>query len=260
MQTKYSRTDLILGHEEGQWLREQTVTIVGVGAVGGYAIEGLARVGISHFRLIDFDTISPSNINRQIHALESTINAKKIEVARDRILDINPACRVDLYPEFICHENVTSLLHEPTTILVDAIDSLSPKLRLLEEAYNKKIPTVSSMGAALRTDPAKIRIADLMATTKCPLAKHVRKKLRRRNVGEGITAVYSVEDVLYDYLGKQTMLTSSEDDKQFRGRQRNTLGSLPTLTGIFGLAVANTVIYKLLDIYTEKVPSPLSVI
>ena len=249
METKYSRTDLLLGAEQGEWLRGKTVTIAGIGAVGGYALEGLARVGISHFRLIDFDTVAPSNINRQIHALESTIGAKKIEVACERILDINPQCTIDLYPEFICNETVAALLGKPTNILVDAIDSLSPKLALLEEAYRLRLPTVSSMGAALRTDPTKIRIADLMSTTKCPLAKHLRKKLRRRGVEEGITAVYSVEDVIYDYQKNQATSESSENNKMFRGRQRNTLGSLPTLTGMFGLAVANTVLYKLLELY-----------
>ena len=251
MGIKYSRTDLLLGEKQGEWLRKQRITVAGIGAVGGYAIEGLARVGVCHFRLIDFDTISCSNINRQIHALESTVGLKKIEVARDRILDINPQCVVDLHHEFICSDTVSTLLAHKTTILVDAIDSLSSKLALLEEAYNRNIPTISSMGAALRTDPTKIRVADLMATTKCPLAKHVRKKLRRRNIGEGITAVYSIEDVIFDYHKDQKELDSSTDTKQFRGRQRNTLGSLPTLTGIFGLALANTVIFKLLQLYKE---------
>lgn len=252
MQTKFSRTDLLLGQAEGQWLRQQTITIAGLGAVGGYALEGLARVGINHFRLIDFDVFSASNINRQINALESTIALKKIEVARDRILDINPNCIVDLHFDFICNETVESLLAFPTAILVDAIDSLSPKLALLEEAYKRNIPTVSSMGAALRTDPTKLRVADLMATTKCPLAKHLRKKLRRREIGEGITAVYSVEDVIYDYQQKQQSVIPSQENEQFRGRQRNTLGSLPTLTGIFGLAVANTTIFKLLELYQQE--------
>ena len=253
METKYSRIDLILGQQQGEWLRQQVVTIAGIGAVGGYALEGLARVGIKHFNLIDFDTISVSNINRQLLALESTLHKKKIDIACERVLDINPQCTINLYPEFICNNTVTKLLDQPMSILVDAIDSLSPKLSLLEESFNRKIPIVSSMGAALRTDPTKICIADLMATTKCPLAKHVRKKLRRRNIGEGITAVYSIEDVMYDYSRSQDVLSSSENTTQFRGRQRNTLGSLPTLTGIFGLAVANTVIYRLLEIYNQDI-------
>ncbi len=252
MQEKYSRTDLLLGRKEAEWLRGRTVTVAGIGAVGGYALEGLARVGISHFILIDFDRISYSNINRQIHALESTIGMRKVDVARDRVLDINPECTVQIYPEFICKDTVAELLGHATDILVDAIDSLSPKLSLLEKAYRLELPTVSSMGAALRTDPSRIRVADLMATTKCPLAKHLRKKLRRRDVGEGITAVYSEEDVIYDYQQNSDIGNESDDQRQFRGRQRNTLGSLPTLPGIFGLAVANTVIYKLL----EKYPQP----
>lgn len=251
MEEKFSRTNLLLGSKQARWLQGQTVTIAGLGAVGGYALEGLARAGVRHFRLIDFDVISPSNINRQIHALESTLSLKKIEVARQRVLDINPKCTVELYPEFICNDTVTTLLSHSTSILVDAIDSLSSKLALLEVAYNLKLPVVSSMGAALRTDPTKIRVADLMATCKCPLAKHVRKKLRRRDIGEGITAVYSVEDVIYDYHKNEEGIASGEDTRQFRGRQRNTLGSLPTLTGIFGLTVANTVLFKLLESYPQ---------
>lgn len=251
METKYSRTELLLGEKKAQWLRQRTVTIAGVGAVGGYALEGLARAGIAHFRLIDFDTISCSNINRQILALDSTIGKKKVEVARARVLDINPECIVDLYPEFICKDTVDELLGYSTDILVDAIDSLSPKLSLLEKAYRLNLPTVSSMGAALRTDPTRIRVADLMATTKCPLAKQLRKKLRRRDVGEGITAVYSQEDVLFEYQQDLNDRDEADDQRQFRGRQRHTLGSLPTLTGIFGLAVANTVIYTLLEHYPQ---------
>jgi len=253
MEAKYSRTDLLLGEDEARWLRKQTVTIVGIGAVGGYALEGLARVGINHFRLVDFDTVSASNINRQIHALESTIGVRKIDIAKKRVLDINPCCTVDLYPEFVCSDTVAKLLRHPTAILVDAIDSLSPKLALLEEAYRLNMPVVSSMGAALRTDPTKIRVADLMETCKCPLAKHVRKKLRRRDIGTGITAVFSSEDVIFDYHKQKQV--DGEDTRQFRGRQRNTLGSLPTLTGIFGLTVANTVILKLLESYRTMVSS-----
>jgi tRNA A37 threonylcarbamoyladenosine dehydratase len=164
-----------------------------MGAVGSYALEALARSGVGHFRLVDFDTVGLTNINRQLLATESSLGRKKVLVARDRVLDINPNATVEPLDLFAHEESLDTILAPPIDLLVDAIDSLTPKLALLEGAYRRGIPTVSSMGAALRTDPTLIATADLMDTRGCPLAKQVRTKLRRRDVGRGIMAVYSTE-------------------------------------------------------------------
>lgn len=219
--------------------------MVGLGAVGGYVVEGLARAGISNLRLVDFDTIQPTNINRQILALESTLGRDKAEVAKERVLAINPDCNAEAMPLFTAEETLDMILDPRPDLLIDAIDSLNPKVQLLVGAYERKITTISSMGAALRTDTTKIRIDDIFSTSNCPLAKHVRKRLRRRGVGRGIRCVYSFEKVDFDYTQPNEEQKVGETPHSDRGRERNVLGSLPTVTGIFGLTLANEAIMQL---------------
>lgn len=242
---RFARIEKLLGRAKVSWLQDRSVTIVGVGAVGGYALEGLARSGIGRIRLVDFDVVDISNINRQLHALESTLGTLKVEAAKKRVLDINPHCQVEVLPLFANAENIDEILTPTPDILIDAIDSLTSKIDLLGAAYRRHIPIVSSMGAALRTDPGQICVTDLLKTKKCPLAKKLRKKLRQNGVGEGITCVYSTEEIDFDYGQPQEYENGVSSDEQKR-RPRRLLGSLPTLTGIFGLTVANTALYTLL--------------
>ncbi len=241
---RFSRTRCFLGEKKFNLLQQAMITIVGIGAVGGYAAEGLARAGIGRLRLVDFDTIQPSNINRQILALENNIGKAKVEVAQERIQLINPQCRVEALQIFAADETLDDILSPPPDILIDAIDSLNPKIQLLTGAYHRNIPTFSSMGAALRTDPAKIKTGDIMTSNHCPLAKHVRNRLRRQGIEGGIHCIYSTERVEFSYQGpeKTEQPASPYED---RGRKRNVLGSLPTITGIFGLILANEVILRL---------------
>jgi len=241
---RFSRTRCFLGTEKFKALNEAMVTIVGLGAVGGYAAEGLARAGVGHLRLIDFDTIQKSNINRQILALEDSLGRLKVEVARERIKRINPKCRVEAMPLFAADETLDEIFSPEPDVLIDAIDSLNPKIQLLVGAHKRKIITYSSMGAALRTDPEKIKSGDIMSSNHCPLAKHVRNRLRRQGVTGGIQCVYSTERVQFDYKGPEEkgQPASIYED---RGRKRNVLGSLPTITGIFGLILANSVLLRL---------------
>ncbi|MEN8256516.1 MAG: tRNA threonylcarbamoyladenosine dehydratase [Thermodesulfobacteriota bacterium] len=248
---RFVRIEKLLGRSKASWLRDRSVTIVGVGAVGGYALEGLARAGIGRVRLVDFDVFTASNINRQLHALESTLGSIKVEAAKKRVLDINPLCQVDVLPLFADTDTVNDILAPKPDILIDAIDSLDSKRVLLETAHQLNIPIVSSMGAALRTDPAQIHVDELLKTKKCPLARKLRKKLRKIGVGSGITCVYSTEKVDYEY-GQQEEYSEGGPSNQKKRRPRRILGSLPTLTGIFGLIVANTAIYKLLEKYEDS--------
>ncbi len=241
---RFARTRCFLGEEKFDILTRSMVTIVGLGAVGGYAAEGLARAGVGRLRLVDFDTIQPSNINRQLLALENSIGRLKVEVARERIELINPACRIETLPLFAAEETLDEIFSPPPDILIDAIDSLNPKIQLLVGAHKRKIQTFSSMGAALRTDPGKIETGDIMHSRHCPLAKTVRNRLRRQGVEGGIQCVFSTERVKFEYKGpEKTDQPASIYEK--RGRKRNVLGSLPTLTGIFGLILANSVILQL---------------
>jgi len=242
---RFIRTQRLLGDKRFQLLQSKMVTVVGLGAVGGYVVEGLVRAGVNNLRLVDFDTIQPSNLNRQILALETTLGRPKAEVAGERVLAINSQCRVEALQLFAGDETIPQILDPGPDLLIDAIDSLNPKTQLLYEAYQRKIPIISSMGAALRTDPTLIRSGDLFATSNCPLAKHLRKRLRRRGISEGISCVYSTEKIDFDYQLPEDETKTGETPYSDRGRKRNVLGSLPTITGIFGLTIANQAIMQL---------------
>ncbi len=244
---RFSRIQSFLGEERFQILQQSFITIVGIGAVGGHVTEGLARAGIGRLRLVDFDTIHPSNINRQIMALDTTLGRPKVEVAKERIASINPRCQVEALQLFVGDETLEQILTPAPNILIDAIDSMNPKVQLLTAAHTRRIPIISSMGAALRSDPTLIRIADLMDTKNCPLAKRLRQRLRRGGIERGISCVFSTETVTYHYQEPEELPPDMDAPFAGRGRQRRSLGSLPTLTGIFGLIIANAVILRLTD-------------
>jgi len=242
---RFIRTRQLLGEERFSVLQSKSVTLVGLGAVGGYALEGLARAGIENFRLVDFDTVQPSNINRQLLALETTLGQPKVELAKKRVLSINSGCKVEALSLFASEESLDQILEPAPDLLIDAIDSLNPKTQLLHGAHSRNIPTISSMGAALRTDPSRITTGDLFDTHNCPLARHIRKRLRRRGIEKGIFCVYSTEKIEYSYERPQQEEKTGETPHSDRGRERNVLGSLPTITGIFGLIIANHAILQL---------------
>jgi TatD family hydrolase len=237
--TRFSRTRKLLGDEAMARLARATVAVAGLGAVGSYAVEGLARAGIGRLRLVDFDVVRESNINRQLYALESTLGQPKVELARQRVLDINPRCEVDVLPLFLDAATAGEALKPPVNLLIDAIDSVGPKVALLAAAARAGVPVISSMGAASRTDPQAIRVGDIAETDKCPLARFVRKKLRKLGVERGIRCVYSVEP---PPPRRGAPEEPAEEEVLKRGRRREPLGSLSCLTGIFGLTAANEAI------------------
>lgn len=225
-------------------LRRARVVVAGLGAVGSYAVEGLARAGVGALRLFDFDTIHASNINRQLYALESTIGRLKVEVAAERVREIHPECAVEACPLFIGADTIGRVLEGSPDAVIDAIDSLSPKVRLLAAAAQAGLYTVSSMGAATRTDPLAIRVGDLAATERCPLARLIRKRLRKFKVTSGIRCVYSVEPARPGRDSAEPD-AAEEPDALRRGRMRRPLGSLSVLTGMFGLIAAREVIFHI---------------
>lgn len=229
------RTGLLLGEKGIKNLQNATVMIIGVGAVGGYALEAIARAGVGHIIVVDFDSFDETNINRQILALSSTIGRKKVEVAAERIKEINPDCLVETKDMFVDSDNLPTLLATKVDMVVDAIDSLNAKCCLIEELCKSDIPFISSMGAALRTNPSYIKIATLDKTKNCGLSKMLRQRLRRRNVDiKHVKCVYSDEP---NNAQRKTACLENEDPAA-----RNVLGSLPTITAIFGLTIANEVI------------------
>jgi tRNA A37 threonylcarbamoyladenosine dehydratase len=245
---RFSRIARMIGEQGLNRLKASHVTIIGLGAVGSYAVESLARAGVGKLRLVDFDEIQTSNINRQLYALESTLGMPKCEAARRRVLEINPRCQVEAMNLFVHKETMDQVLAGPPDLVIDAIDSLTPKVELLANLVQRNIPMISSMGAALRTDPTQVRIGPLSQTRQCPLARKVRKGLMRRGISTDFPCVYSVEPLTDFPFNAIAIAPEDESDDPFldRGRKRRTLGSLPTLTGIFGLTAANTALQMLL--------------
>jgi tRNA A37 threonylcarbamoyladenosine dehydratase len=245
---QFERLTKLLGSKALEQLQASNVTVVGLGAVGSYAVEALARAGVGSFRLIDFDRIEASNLNRQLYALHSTIGQQKTAIALQRVKDINPDCRVEIISEYVHAGNAAQLLTPAPDLLVDAIDIFRSKEALLHTADRLAITTVSSMGAALRYDPSQIRVMDLMTSIKCPLARKLRKSFRKHKRVPQIRCVLSTEQVEID-LGTEDetpMFYYDETGTRQEGQQRRALGSLPTLTGIFGLTLANEAIRLLI--------------
>ena len=242
---RFSRIIQLLGEENFNKLNRKKITIIGLGAVGGFAAEGLARSGISKFRLVDFDAVSITNINRHVAALESTIGIPKIKAVADRIRDINPDAEIEEMEIFASRETFEEIFNNRPDLVIDAIDSLGPKIELISYIHEKRLNGISSMGAALRTDPLKVRTADLFETDVCPLARNLRKHLRRRGINSGIKCVYSFENPL-----KSGMRIPEENETSdfIRGRERNILGSYPAVTAVFGLVIADCGIKNLLGI------------
>lgn len=234
MEDRLSRTRLLLGDEAMEKLARSTVMVVGCGAVGGFAIEALARSGVGKLILVDFDVVKESNINRQIFALHSTLYQEKAVVARNRIRDISPDIKVEILPVLVNADTIDEVLSRRVDFVIDAIDTLNPKTILIEQLMTRGIPFISSMGAALKTDATKIAIVPMKKTIHCPLAFFVRKRLRRRGVDLTFPVVYSCEDV-----SQKLHLEMPDAPENETGRVRHNMGSLPTITGIFGLLCAN---------------------
>jgi tRNA threonylcarbamoyladenosine dehydratase len=238
---RFERTALMLGQGGIDALRSSFVVVAGLGAVGGYAAEALARAGVGRLRLVDFDKICSTNINRQIYALQSTLGRQKTAVAAERISDINPDCRIDALDCFIHTDTLPQVLEGEPDIVIDAIDSLNPKVELLISLQERQIAGISSMGAALRDDASMIRYGLLKDVQYCPLASMLRKRLRRRQASLDVPCVYSIQKPL-----KQAAQPPEANQNimrgNLRGRNRNLLGSLPTITAIFGFTIANQVI------------------
>lgn len=217
------RTRLLFGDAGIEKLKKSTVMVVGCGAVGSFAIEALARSGVGHLVVVDFDTVEESNINRQLFALTSTIGRPKVDVAATRVRDINPDIMVDALN--ICWDENTDVKIIPDFV-IDAIDSVESKVALYKWAGAHNVPLITSMGAASKTDPAQIKIAPISRTTVCPLAARVRRMVRGAGLSD-FPAVYS-----------------TELPAPVAGHAKN-LGSIICVTGVFGLMMANWVIGKI---------------
>ena len=189
------RTELLLGSDRIERLRNARVLVVGLGGVGAYAAEAIARAGVGTMTIADADAVSESNINRQLPALHSTVGEPKAEVMARRLLDINPGLRLTVVRRYIRDEETETLLDEGFDYVVDAIDTLSPKAGLIRSCLERDIPVVSSMGAGAKTDPTRVRIEDIARSHHCPLAHMLRKRLHKMGIRTGFYVVFSDEPV-----------------------------------------------------------------
>lgn len=231
------RTSLLLGDEKLERLRNANVLVVGLGGVGAYAAEMIARAGVGRMTIADADVVSESNINRQLIALHSTVNRKKTEVMAERLRDINPKIELTIVSRFIKDDETDALLDSDNfDYVVDAIDTLSPKLALIKGALDRHIPLVSSMGAGAKTDPAKMEICDIAKTHHCPLAHMLRKRLHKIGVRKGFTAVFSPEPVR-----EGAMILCEEQNK------KSNMGTISYIPAVFGIGCASVVIRGLID-------------
>lgn len=248
MLNQFSRTELLLGQQGVERLKQSRIAIFGVGGVGGYVAEALARSGVGTLDLVDNDTVNLTNLNRQLYALHSTIGKPKVEVAKERILDINPEAVVNIYPVFYLPETAAQFDFTQYDYVVDAIDTVTGKLCLVEQAVKDKIPVISSMGAGNKLDATAFRVADIYETEICPLAKVMRRELRKRGI-EKLKVVYSKEQPKVSETAKVqsgTGETSMEIEEKGTSH-RPVPGSVSFIPSVAGLIIAGEVILDLTE-------------
>ncbi len=192
MDNKFSRTELLIGEKAIEKLNKSKVAVFGIGGVGSYVVEALVRAGVGNFILVDKDEEDVTNINRQIIATTKTLGKPKVEVAKERILDINPDAKVEIYQEFFMPDT-EGILDESTNYIVDAVDTVTAKIELVVRANTLNIPIISSMGTGNKLDPTRFEVTDIYKTSVCPLAKVMRKELKERGVNS-LKVVYSKEE------------------------------------------------------------------
>lgn len=233
MINEFSRTELLLGKENMDRLKNSRVAVFGIGGVGGHTVEALARSGVGTLDLIDNDVVSLTNINRQIIALHSTVGRSKVEVAKERVMDINPEAKVNIYQTFYLPETADQFDFTQYDYVVDAIDTVTGKLQLVEEASLAGVPIISSMGAGNKLDPTSFEVADISKTSVCPLAKVMRRELKKRGISK-LKVVYSKEQAM-------TPIGECEEDSG----KRQTPGSNAFVPSVVGLIIAGEVIKDL---------------
>lgn len=251
---RFSRTELLIGKTGLASLADKHVMICGIGGVGSYAAEALGRGGVGHITLVDSDDICLTNVNRQIHALSSTVGQAKVEVMAKRLRDINPSARINPVKAFFSKDNAGELLGSRPDYVLDAIDHFTAKAALITFCREQGIAVISSMGAANKLDPSKIQVNDISATRNCRMARSMRKILRKSGITSGVQVVYSTEE--HRELGPSSeacgidFIGPSHEEQIFRCEHRRViLGSISYLPSIFGLTMAGVVINDLLKQY-----------
>ena len=238
-----TRTELLIGNDGLNKLRKSKVIVFGVGGVGGFAVEALARAGVGEITVVDNDTISLTNLNRQIIATYDTIDKAKVEVIKERIQSINKDCRVITRQVFVSNDNIEEIVPKAIDYVVDAIDTVSAKLGLAEYCYKNNINIMSSMGTGNKLDPTQFKVSDVFKTQVCPLAKVMRCELRKRGV-EKLKVVYSEE---------MPLKPKSEYSSEVKGTAKRPVpGSMSFVPPVAGMIIAGEVIKDILGINNKK--------
>ena len=230
---QFSRTELLIGKEGIEKLQNAKVAVFGIGGVGSFVVEGLARAGIGSFILVDKDTVDITNLNRQIIATHKTIDRPKVEVAKERILEINPNAKVEIHQEFFMPES-REILDNTVNYIVDSVDTVTAKIELVVRANNLNIPIISSMGTGNKLDPTRFEVTDIYKTSVCPLAKVMRKELKNRGI-EKLKVVYSKEEPI-------------KSGKISENSNKPVPGSISFVPSVAGLIIAGEVIKDIIKI------------
>ncbi|WP_044937327.1 tRNA threonylcarbamoyladenosine dehydratase [Pseudobutyrivibrio sp. LB2011] len=236
MLNQFSRTELLLGKEAMERLENKRVAIFGIGGVGGYVCEALVRSGVGHFDLVDNDTVSLTNINRQIIATHSTVGRQKVEVMKERMLDINPNADISIHQCFFLPENANEFPFETYDYVVDAVDTVTAKIEIIMRCKELGVPVISAMGAGNKLDPSRFRVADIYKTTMCPLAKVMRKEMKKRGIRD-LKVVFSDE--------MPVSPIETQDMEPLNPGKRATPGSIAFAPSAAGLVLASEVLKDL---------------
>lgn len=246
----FSRTEMLIGTEGLKKLKESKIAVFGIGGVGTFAVEALARSGIGSLVLVDHDDICLTNINRQIHATINTIGQSKVEAMKKRVLDINQDANIIVFKELYNKDNAEELLKEDYSYVIDAIDMVSSKIDLIQRCKNKGIPIISAMGAGNKLNPTMLEVSDIYNTSVCPLAKVMRKELRNRNI-KNLKVVYSKETPITP-LNLEENCNGIDCICPNKGKvptvRRQTPGSVSFVPSVAGLIIASEVIKDILGI------------
>jgi tRNA threonylcarbamoyladenosine dehydratase len=237
MEKWQERAGLLFKEKGIEKLSKSKVLVVGLGGVGSYAAEFLARAGVGHMTIVDGDVVDITNINRQLPALHSTVGMSKVELMGTRLLDINPNLELVMVKEFLAPERAYELVNNDFDYVLDCIDSITPKLNLIIAAYQKEVPIISNMGAGGKMEAEKVQVKDISKTKYCPLAKNIRKRLRKERINKGVKVVYS-------YERPDTSSIKTTDGTNYKKSFYGTNSWMPCL---FGLHAAETVIRDLLS-------------
>ncbi|UAC47369.1 tRNA threonylcarbamoyladenosine dehydratase [Bacillus aquiflavi] len=241
---QFSRNELAIGKEGLEIMKNSTVAVLGIGGVGSFSAEALARSGIGRLVLVDKDDIDITNINRQLHALLSTIGKSKVDVMEERIKDINPACEVITLKMFYTDETYEELFHHKLDFVIDASDTIAYKIHLMKQCLIKDIPMISSMGAANKLDPTRFQIADISKTHTDPIAKVIRTRLRKEGIVNGIPVVFSDESPI---VAREDVIKEVGDDEATIRKAKMPPSSNAFVPSVVGLIMASYVVRQLLE-------------